>query len=340
MLSVIVAVHNQIGHNRLFLQGIRKYTTDPYEVVVIDNHSTDGSAEFFESEGCRVIRNAANLCYPESMNLGTRNSTGEYVCHINNDLYVGPNWNGRLIEAMERFGLDAITPLGLEMMPTPALTDWIQARWMTIGQGRLSSGKTAVQLQAKIRAMYGDWEAFCSDVYRSFSGVIFDGLNGSCVMIKRSTLEKIGFLDERVQSADWDLYYRLRQREDELGDVRRCKIFGGCFVHHFIRATVKGKREPFACTHSRLSIDEKWSSQEQERLWYKRNYFQPVSEQLSFRHMFRRRVGKPLKKLVREFQRAISWRWLYVRPERIVELHRRQFQALGGRPLQTGESPM
>lgn len=112
MLSVVVAVHNQIGHNQLFLQGIRKYTTGPYEVVVIDNHSTDGSAEFLESQGCRVIRNAKNLCYPESMNLGTRNSTGDYVCHINNDLYVGPNWNGRLIEAMERFQLDAITPLG------------------------------------------------------------------------------------------------------------------------------------------------------------------------------------------------------------------------------------
>jgi len=338
MLSVIVAIHNQIGHNRLFLQGIQRYTTGPYEVVVIDNHSTDGSAEFFESQGCRVIRNPVNLCYPESMNLGTRNSKGEYLCHINNDLYVGPNWNGRLIEALERFHLDAITPLGLEMMPTPALTDWIQGRWATIGQGRLSSGKSVDQLQAMIRAMYGDWETFCSEVYGSFSEVMFDGLNGSCVMIRRSTLEKIGFLDERVQAADWDLYYRLRKREDELGDVRRCKIFGGCFVHHFIRATVKGKREPFACTHPRLSIHDKWSKEEQEKLWYKTNYFRAVSDQRSFRQIIRRHVGKPLEKLVRECKRAVSWRWLYVQPERIVELHRRQFQVLGGTPLQTGES--
>ena len=338
MLSVIVAVHNQIGHNQLFLQGIRQYTTGPYEVIVIDNHSTDGSAEFFESQGCRVIRNASNLCYPESMNMGTRNSSGEYVCHINNDLYVGPNWNERLIDAMERFRLDAITPLGLEMMPTPALTDWIQARWATIGQGRLSSGKTAAQLHDKIRAMYGDWEAFCGHVHQSFSQVIFDGLNGSCVMIRRSTLEKIGFLDERVQSADWDLYYTLRKREEELGDVRRCKIFGGCYVHHFIRATVKSKREPFACTHPRLSIHEKWSREEQERLWYKSNYFRPVSARHSFGELIHRHVGKPFEKLVREFQRAVSWRWLYVRPELIVELHRRQFQALGAGASQTGGS--
>src|SRR2546428_1893233 len=115
MLSIIVAVHNQIGHNKLFMEGIRRYTTDPYEVIVIDNHSTDGSAEFFEANSCRVIRNASNLCYPESMNLGIGASHGKYLCLINNDVYVGPNWNGILIAEMERVGLCAASPLGLEM---------------------------------------------------------------------------------------------------------------------------------------------------------------------------------------------------------------------------------
>ncbi|HET9395223.1 MAG TPA: hypothetical protein VFO36_04125, partial [Nitrospiraceae bacterium] len=183
-----------------------------------------------------------------------------------------------------------------------------------------------------------DWEAFCSEVYRSFSEVIFDGLNGSCVMLRRSTLEKIGLLDERVQAADWDLYYTLRKREVELGDVRRCKIFGGCYVHHFIRATVKGRREPFACTHPRLSIHDKWSREEQERLWYKSNYFRPASGRPSFRDLLRRHVGKPLEKLAREWQRAVSWRWLYVQPEKIVELHRRQIEVLGTGAWQRGES--
>ena len=74
MLSIIVAVHNQLGHNQLFLEGIQRYTTGPYEVTVVDNHLTDGSAEFFEASGCRVIRNDRNLCYPESMNLGSRSA--------------------------------------------------------------------------------------------------------------------------------------------------------------------------------------------------------------------------------------------------------------------------
>ena len=47
MLSIIVAGHNQLGHSRFFLEDIRRYTTGPYEVIVIDNRSTEGSAEFF-----------------------------------------------------------------------------------------------------------------------------------------------------------------------------------------------------------------------------------------------------------------------------------------------------
>jgi hypothetical protein len=61
-----------------------------------------------------------------------------------------------LIEAMERHRLDAASPLGLEMMPTAALTDWMQGRWAAIGQGRLSSGKGIDRLRAMIQAMYGD----------------------------------------------------------------------------------------------------------------------------------------------------------------------------------------
>jgi glycosyltransferase involved in cell wall biosynthesis len=56
MLSIIVAVHNQLGHNQLFLEGIQRYATGPYEIIVVDNHSTDKSAEFFEENGCQVIR--------------------------------------------------------------------------------------------------------------------------------------------------------------------------------------------------------------------------------------------------------------------------------------------
>jgi GT2 family glycosyltransferase len=322
MLSVIVAVHNQLGHNQLFLEGIQRYTTGPYEVIVIDNHSTDGSAEFFEANKCRVIRNDRNLCYPESMNLGSDAASGKFLCHINNDLYVAPNWNGFLIEAMERHRLDAASPLGLEMMPTASLTDWMQGRWAAIGQGRLSSGKGIGQLRTMIRAMYGEWERFCGEAHRVFAGTMFDGIVGSCVMIRRSAYEALGGLDERIQSADWDLYYTLRKREQVVGDMKRCMVVGASFVHHFIRATVKSEREPFACTHERLTIDRKWNQAEQADLWCKPTEFAASSA----RQRLVRRVVKPVKKLVQELDRATVWRRRWVDPDRMIDQYRRRFE--------------
>ena len=321
-----MAVHNQRGHNQLFLEGISRYTVGPYEVIVIDNHSSDGSAEFLEQNGCRVIRHQHNLYYPESMNAGSRIAKGDWLCHINNDLYVAPNWNQRLIDAMERHRLDAASPLGLEMMPTRGLTDWMQRRWAAIGQGRLSTGKGPEELRAMIRAMYGDWERYCAEVHRAFSDRVFDGIVGSCVMIRKSAYEKIGGLDERVQAADWDLYYTLRRREQEIGDVKRVMVLGTTFVHHFIRATMKSKREPFACTHERWSIDRKWSAAEQASLWCKPEEFLPPSP---WGGPLNRRLVKPFKKLLLEFDRATAFRRLWSDPQRILEEYRRQFDRWG-----------
>jgi GT2 family glycosyltransferase len=330
MLSIIVAVHNQLGHNKLFLDGIRRYTTGEYEVIVIDNHSTDGSSEFFEANRCRVIRNPVNLCYPESMNLGIREAKGEFLCLINNDLYVGPNWNGILVDAMNASGLDVVSPLGVEMMPTPSLTNWTHDRWAAIGRGRLSTGKGEPQLRRMIRQMYGDWEEFCGEIQRSFGGLTFDGLHGACVMMRRSLIDRIGYLDERLQAADWDLYFTLRKREEEKRDVRRYMMVGGAYVHHFVRATMKGRREPFACTHPRLSIDEKWTSDEQTRLTFRSNAGQTSSRSAARAKV--RQGKKLLSKVVRYVDGVFAWRWLLQSPERILGLYRHKFQTLAPRP--------
>jgi glycosyltransferase involved in cell wall biosynthesis len=57
MISIITAVHNQLAMNKLFMQSLRKYSAMDFELIIIDNASTDGSADFFEAAGAKVIRN-------------------------------------------------------------------------------------------------------------------------------------------------------------------------------------------------------------------------------------------------------------------------------------------
>ena len=47
MISIVTAVHNQIGMNRLFYETLKRNTRNVYELIIIDNNSTDGSREFF-----------------------------------------------------------------------------------------------------------------------------------------------------------------------------------------------------------------------------------------------------------------------------------------------------
>jgi glycosyltransferase involved in cell wall biosynthesis len=71
-LSIITAVYNQLPMNQIYWENLVKHTKHPFELIVIDNASTDASADFFESVGARVIRNAGNYSYPVSQTKALR----------------------------------------------------------------------------------------------------------------------------------------------------------------------------------------------------------------------------------------------------------------------------
>jgi len=47
MISVITAIYNQRAVNELFWEHLQRYTKNSFELIIIDNGSTDGSADFF-----------------------------------------------------------------------------------------------------------------------------------------------------------------------------------------------------------------------------------------------------------------------------------------------------
>lgn len=287
MISIITAIHNQLAHNRLFLESVKRYTYYPYEIIIIDNNSTDGSAEFFESQGCEVIRNNKNLCYPESMNIGINHAKYDYICFLNNDVYVGAGWDKYLIEGMNVYNFDAASPIGNEKMPTAKLTKESCKRWKRIGRSKHPLMDEA-GLYSLLNKMYGDWEEFCRGIYDKYCRELFDGITGCCVMIKRDLIDKVGLWDERVQAGDWDLYLRIRKRELEVGDVKRVMTVCWSYVHHFVRATVKNNPVPFACAHPKISIEEKWGMEAVRRLWSDPEEVRPKAKERLINYLKRR----------------------------------------------------
>ena len=258
MISIITAVHNQLPMNKLFVQHLQHATHNRYELIVIDNASTDGSADFFESVGATLVRNPVNYSYPHSQNQGIAKAKYDWLAFLNNDILVSPSWDEVLINTMMLNGLGVATSCGVERLETPEITRKFKRRWKLIRGAVSLIGTQQRQLKLMHSLMYTDWEGFCLKRNAQFQSRILKGFVGNTVMIQRAALEKIGLWDERMQGADFDLYLRTAVRARDVGDIKPVHIALDCFVHHYIRLTIKGGYPPFADSDNLISLDSKW----------------------------------------------------------------------------------
>ncbi len=80
------------------------YPADAYEVVLVDNASSDASIEYTRAQfpWVRIVANPANLAFAEGNNVAMRVAKGEFVLLLNNDTRVDPGWLRALADAAAR----------------------------------------------------------------------------------------------------------------------------------------------------------------------------------------------------------------------------------------------
>lgn len=264
MISIITAVHNGLSFNKIYLEYLRKYTRGPYEIIIIDNASTDGSREYFMENGCKVIANKENYSYPYCQNQGIREATGDYLFFLNNDIIVCPSWDQLLIDTARQHGVDIISAAGIENLGDSKETKKIARAWKRVKNPLTLLGFGERNLRFMHWLMYGNWERYCARRFRQFGSNVIEGIVGNNVMMSRRAIEIMGGWDERIQAADWDIFMRTKQRSMEKGDIKPCHIALGVYIHHYIRMTVKYavKPTPFADLDKMIHLTEKWSEKE------------------------------------------------------------------------------
>src|SRR4029078_929187 len=96
-------VLNKLEFTRQCLDSIQRHTADrvSYEVIVVDNGSTDGTAGWrMSSTPIPVLytRNATNLGFSKANNIGARLATGTWLLFLNNDTLARPGWLTEMVQ--------------------------------------------------------------------------------------------------------------------------------------------------------------------------------------------------------------------------------------------------
>ena len=93
-VSIIIPTFNNLELTGRCLARIRANTLpETYEIVVVDNASADGTAEFLKAqEDIRLILNEENRNFAGACNQGARASEGEFLVFLNDDTEVHPGW--------------------------------------------------------------------------------------------------------------------------------------------------------------------------------------------------------------------------------------------------------
>jgi GT2 family glycosyltransferase len=116
-ISIIIISFNSLNYLKNCIDSIIKFPPglgeNEYEVIIVDNNSTDGSVNFIEKNYLkysfiRLIKNDANMGFSHANNLAIKNSNSRYYLLLNSDTEVYENSINGLIDFFERSAKKAI----------------------------------------------------------------------------------------------------------------------------------------------------------------------------------------------------------------------------------------
>jgi GT2 family glycosyltransferase len=221
LASVIVPCWNQREFTRHCLFALFRHSTPPWELIVIDNGSTDGTAAYLEgvrdvaSVPVTIVTNTENRGFPAACNQGLVVASGSYVILLNNDTVPTAGWLDQLIALADsdpKIGM--VGPMS-NYVPSPQLVKDVP--------------------YSDLNSMHRFAEAWRAEQHGRWIEAL--KLSGFCLFAKREVLEAVGGFDERFGLGffdDDDLSFRVRDAGYRLA------VALDLFVHHFGSRTFAG----------------------------------------------------------------------------------------------------
>ena len=181
-ISVIIPAFNRAGIISEALSSVRAQTSPPFETIVVDDASSDGTADIAQREGARVIRLKINRGAAGARNEGIRVANGEAIALLDSDDYWEPHHLATVGSLLEE---------NPDAAAAGSAVRYVGSR-SGVWKGRIPEGPPAVV----VREAFKDWLT-----------------PTSTTVVRREALIEIGGYDESERySEDFDLWLRLARR--------------------------------------------------------------------------------------------------------------------------------
>lgn len=235
--SIIILTYNNLAYNKQCIESIRKFTdVGTYEIVVVDNNSTDGTSEWLKEQyDIKVIFNKENVGFPKGCNQGIELANKENdILLLNNDIIVTPNWLKNLTGCLHSSG---------EIGAVGAVTN------------NCSYYQTVPTTYSNLEEMISFAQNYnIPDVSKWEQRV---KLIGFCMLIKRRVINEVGVLDTRFTPGNFeddDLSFRIINAGYKL---ILCK---DTFIHHYGSTSFKTNPEKYykLIDENSRKFEEKW----------------------------------------------------------------------------------
>ena len=185
VVSIVVVVWNRAELTLECLHALSEKSEVSFELIVVDNASTDDTGRLLDRmRGATVVRNATNLGFTLSANIGARAARGEFLLFLNNDATLERGSLGALVAAARRS--DAIGAVGGKLV---------------YPDGRLQEAGSVIWADGSCEG-YGRGGDPAAPEYCFERQVDF--CSGAMLLTRRDIFERLGGFDERYQPAYYE----------------------------------------------------------------------------------------------------------------------------------------
>ena len=232
-VAVVIVNWNSGGHLDRALSALSRQTVRPARVIVVDNASSDGSADGLEGRhpGVEVIHAGANLGFAAGNNLGVRAADGcEWVALLNPDAFPEPDWLERMLAAAEAHPGHALLGARLLLDDRPEVLDGTGDAYHVSGLAwRRHHGRPVAEAPAGAEEVFGPCAA--------------------AALYRRADFLAVGGFEERYfcYLEDVDLALRLRLAG------HRALAVPDAVVRH-VGSALTGRESDFTVYHSHRNI--------------------------------------------------------------------------------------